>query len=153
HARTRASSKLTWKKTQWLSLGGELRERFEYYSAPNFGIQGEPANGYFLHRLLLHADLHLGDSARAFVQIASNLSSGKDNAAPPYVDEVDVQQAFIDLRLPIAVETGIDPVVRIGRQEMAFGSQRIIAVRDAPNVRRNYDGFRIVDSIGTVRSR
>ena len=68
---------------QWLSLGGELRERFEYYSAPNFGIQGEPANGYFLHRLLLHADLHLGDSARAFVQIASNLSSGR--TTPPHL--------------------------------------------------------------------
>src|SRR5437764_12752346 len=28
---------------KWLSLGGELRERFEYYSATNFGTRGEPA--------------------------------------------------------------------------------------------------------------
>jgi hypothetical protein len=48
----------------WLSLGGELRERFEYYSAPTFGIQGQSPNGYLLHRLVLNVDSHFGDNAR-----------------------------------------------------------------------------------------
>src|SRR5687768_866569 len=40
----------------YLSFGGELRERFEFYSHPNLGLQGQGPNGYLLHRLLLHAD-------------------------------------------------------------------------------------------------
>src|SRR5665213_3254004 len=45
----------------WLSLGGELRERFESYLNPNFGLHAPPDNAYLLHRLLLNADLHVTD--------------------------------------------------------------------------------------------
>src|SRR5690242_5077603 len=58
----------------FLSLGGEVRERFEYYSAPDFGVKGQSANGYLLHRLLLHSDLHLGEDFRTFVQFGSHLA-------------------------------------------------------------------------------
>lgn len=134
-----------------LSLGGELRERFEYYSNPDFGLQGQMADGYLLHRLLLHADLHLGPYVRTFLQLGNHLAPGKDLAPPPYLDRLDVQQAFLDLRLPIAAAADLDPVLRIGRQEMVFGSQRLVSVRDAPNVRRSFDGVRIGDTINEVR--
>ena len=134
-----------------LSLGGELRERFEYYSAPDFGARGQAADGYLLHRLLLHADLHLGEDFRTFIQLGSHLAPGKDSASAAYVDRADLQQAFVDLRLPIAPAGDIDPTLRAGRQEMVFGSQRLVAIRDAPNVRRNFDGFRIGDAIGGIR--
>ncbi len=135
----------------YLSFGGEIRERFEYYSEPNFGLQGQPPNGYLLHRNLLHADLHAGDYFRAFVQFGSYLAPWRDAAAPPYVDRLDLQQAFVDMRLPLAASTDFDPILRVGRQEMAFGSQRLVAIRDLPNVRRNFDGIRLGDTIDGVR--
>ncbi len=61
----------------YLTLGGELRERFEYYSAPNFGLGGLRPDDYLLHRLLLHADLHIGDYLRTFVQFGDELQAGK----------------------------------------------------------------------------
>jgi hypothetical protein len=130
----------------YLSLGGELRERFEYYSAPDFGLRGGSADGYLLHRILLHGDLHLGENFRTFVQLGNHLSASKDNPAAPYLDRLDLQQAFVDIRLPIAAQQDIDPTLRVGRQELAFGSQRLVAIRDAPNVRRNFDGFRVSDT-------
>jgi hypothetical protein len=136
--------------TWYLSLGGELRERFEYYSHPNFGLQGQGPNGYLLHRLLLHADLHAGDYFRAFVQIGNHLAPLKDAAAPPYLDRLDLQQAFVDFRLPIGAATDSDPILRLGRQEMAYGSQRLVAIRDAPNVRRNFDGARLSGTLDGV---
>lgn len=134
----------------YLSLGGELRERFEYYSHPNFGLLGGKPNGYLLHRLLLHADLHVGEYFRSFVQFGSYLAPGKDNAAPPYLNQLDLQQAFVDIRLPFSSSAELDPTLRIGRQELAFGSQRLVALRDVPNVRRNFDGFRLSESVGEV---
>jgi hypothetical protein len=129
----------------FLSLGGELRERFEFYSHPNLGLQGQGPNGYLLHRLLLHADLHASDYFRAFVQVGNHLAPWKDAAAPPYLDQLDFQQAFVDFRLPFGADR--DPILRLGRQEMAYGSQRLVAIRDAPNVRRSFDGARLSGSI------
>jgi hypothetical protein len=135
----------------FLSLGGELRERLEYYSAPNFGLTRIGPNGYLLQRMLVHADLHLGDNFRAFTQFGHHLAMGQEATSSVYTDRFDLQQAFVDLRFPIAPSVGIEPILRIGRQEMVFGSQRLVAIRDAPNVRRSFDGVRLSDTIGDVR--
>ncbi|MFJ4291404.1 alginate export family protein [Cupriavidus sp. NPDC089707] len=138
----------------YLSLGGEIRERFENYSAPNFGVPGPSADGYLLHRILFHGDLHAGNYFRGFIQLGNHIAFGKDIATPPYEDRLDVQQAFVDIRLPTTDRPAAPsdlPLLRVGRQEMAFGSQRLVAVRDAPNVRRAFDGARLGGSIGEVR--
>lgn len=133
----------------FLSFGGEIRERFEYYSYPNLGLQGQAANGYLLQRILLNVDLQASDYFRVFVQLGSHLAPWKDAAAPPYLDRLDLQQAFIDIRLPLGIEP--DPILRIGRQEMVYGSQRLVSIRDAPNVRRNFDGLRLGGMVRGVR--
>ncbi|MFL6463296.1 MAG: alginate export family protein, partial [Bryobacteraceae bacterium] len=135
----------------FLSFGGEVRERFENYSAANFGVPGKEADGYLLQRVLVHADLHAGNYVRSFVQLGSHLALGKDAAAPPYSDRLDVQQAFLDLRFPVTKGPEADPILRIGRQEMAFGSQRLVSIRDAPNVRRAFDGVRLGGLAGKTR--
>jgi hypothetical protein len=135
----------------FLSLGGEVRERFEDYTAANFGVPGRTADSYLLHRALVHADLHFGDSARGFVQLGNHLSPGKNAAAPPYLDRLDVQQAFFDVRVALTGDAKADPILRIGRQEIALGSQRLVSIRDAPNVRRSFDGIRLGGVLDQVR--
>jgi hypothetical protein len=130
----------------WLTLGGELRERFEWFSQPGFGLRGPPGDRTLFHRLLLHADLHVTDNARLFVQLGSMLEAGKQGPlASTDRDRLDLQQAFLDLRLPLG---GIAPRLRIGRQEIAFGSQRLVSVRESPNTRRSFDGVRVTASPG-----
>jgi hypothetical protein len=135
----------------YLSLGGEVRERFEYYSRSNFGLQGQTSDSYLLHRMLLHADLHAGDYIRTFFELGSHFAPWRDTATPPYVDRWDLQQAFVDVRLPLSPGDGLDPVLRIGRQELVLGSQRLVSIRDAPNVRRTFEGFRLGDIVDGVR--
>lgn len=132
----------------YLSFGGELRERFEHYSAPTFGVGGRAADGYLLHRLLVSADLHVTDGFRAFVQLGNHLDVDKEEPlSPTDVDRLDLQQAFIDVTLSSAPGA----VVRAGRQELSYGSQRLIAVRDPANLRRSFDGVRLFDTLGSVR--
>ena len=38
---------------------------------------------------------------------------------------------------------------RAGRQEMEYGSGRIIDVREGPNVRLSFDGFKVKTGIGS----
>jgi len=42
----------------------------------------------------------------------------------------------------VPLGAGDSLTVRTGRQELAFGSQRLVSLRDAPNLRRTFDGAR-----------
>ena len=129
----------------YVSFGGELRERFETYSNPNFGIKAPAHNAYLLDRLLLHADLHLNDYMRGFLQLGSMQRIGvRGVPSTTDVDQLDMMQGFVDLRAPTPL--GDEPTLRSGRQEVLLGFQRLVAVREGPNVRRAFDGFRLSDN-------
>ncbi len=131
----------------YISFGGELRERFESYINPNFGIKAPTDSAYLLHRLQLHADLHLNDYVRAFVQFEDMDRLGKRGVTSTTdIDRGDISQGFVDLRLPTPL--GNAPTFRVGREELLFGFQRLIAVREGPNTRRSFDGYRISDKWG-----
>jgi hypothetical protein len=131
----------------WLNLGGELRERAESYASPNFGLKAPRASAYGLHRLLLHADLHATDTVRAFVQLGQMERAGnRGTASATDVNRLDLMQAFVDIKP--ASPFGDQPTLRAGREELLFGFQRLIAVREGPNVRRGFDGFRLSDRWG-----
>lgn len=126
----------------WLSLGGQARLRFENWS--NFVFSPAAANDddYWLVRLRAHADLHLGDYLRLFVE-------GKSAHAPERtlpggrrtldVDELAAQNAFVELRLP--GDGAVNWMLRSGRQELLMGKQRLISPLDWANTRRTFDGF------------
>lgn len=130
-----------------LSLGGEIRERIEYYSEPFFGLRGVEEDDYLLHRLLLSADLHAGDHWRLFLQLGDHLETGKvAGRAPTDVDEFDVQQGFVDFTIPFDTRSLLR--FRAGRQEMTYGSGRLVSVREGANIRRSFDGGRLTFTAG-----
>ena len=134
----------------FLSLGGEMRERFESYSNPNFGIKAPPHDAYLLQRLLLHGDLHLNDYIRGFVQLGSMQRVGvRGVPSTTDIDQLDLTQGFVDLSVPTPL--GDEPTLRSGRQEVLLGFQRLVSVREGPNVRRAFDGFRLFDTWNGVR--
>jgi hypothetical protein len=133
----------------YLSLGGEARERYEYFSNPQWGA-GPPGSGYLLQRYFLHADLHIGNHLRVFNQLQSSLENGRDGGPRPVdKDELDLHQSFLEIKVNLG--RGGLFVLRSGRQELAYGSRRIIAVREGPNVRRNFDGFRAMFRKGDIK--
>ncbi len=126
----------------YLTIGGEARERYEYFSHPNWG-GGPPGSGYWLQRYFLHGDLHLGENARLFAQFQSSLENDRTGGPRPTdKDELDLHQAFLDLKSDFAADTTF--TLRSGRQELAYGSQRLVSVREGPNVRQSFDGFRAI---------
>ncbi len=133
----------------YLSLGGEARERYEYFHNPSWG-QSPHGNGYFLQRYLLHGDLWMGKHLRFFSQLQSSLENGRTGGPRPSdEDELDLHQAFLDVKFDLDGDDSL--VLRSGRQELAYGSQRIISVREGPNVRQSFDGFRAILHRGEVR--
>lgn len=119
----------------YLSLGLNLRERYEQNDAAGFGTRNAPAANYVISRLETHADLHLGP-VQLFAQLDSAFAPGKERLTPVDENRLDLEQAFAAYVTPVA--DGVMKL-RLGRQEMGFDLQRFVAVRDGPNVRQAFD--------------
>ena len=129
----------------YLTFGGEIRERFEYWNNENFGVVPGTAGGnaFWLQRIMLHMDLRVGPYVRFFIQGESNLEEGrKDGPRPPDVDQIDVHQAFTDITMPLSDEGWV--TLRSGRQELGYGIGRLIDPREGPNVRLSFDGAKAI---------
>jgi len=124
----------------FLSLGGTARPRYESYHNPGFGL-GPASNDDFLQRYLLHGDLHLGPNLRFFGQLESGFESGRIGGPRPEVDlnRFDAHQGFVDLAWRWGAEDANSLTLRPGRQEMSYGSGRLIDVREGSNLRRSFD--------------
>ncbi len=137
----------------YVNLGGSLRERFESFSNSEFDFRrvgGVPSEDYILHRLLLNADFHFGSYVRVFVQLGNELETGRLPAQQPTdIDRGDLAQGFVELNLP--VDDGATVNARVGRQEMTFGSNRLVGNREGPNIRLSFDGIRTWTTVGDTR--
>src|SRR5204863_8638194 len=118
----------------YLSLGAEARLKYELYSEPVFNQKPADDDGFLLQRYLLHADLHATPYFRVFGQLQSSLEDFRTGGPRPSDrDDLDFHQAFFDVRLPLLDDDSV--TLRSGRQEKAYGSQRLISVRESPNNR------------------
>jgi hypothetical protein len=125
-------------KDWYLTLGGEAREVWEQIGNDNWG-QSPFWNGYLNERYMLYADLHYGPHVRTFIELKSGINSWRAGGPRP-IDEkrLDFQAGFLDL----GSGTSSGSVhVRVGRQELEYGSGRLVDVREGPNVRLSFDGF------------
>ncbi|MDB5394765.1 MAG: hypothetical protein JWM91_2271 [Rhodospirillales bacterium] len=120
----------------YLSLGANLRERFEANDAAGFGIGRARSDDYVISRLEAHADLRIASQVQIFTQFVSAFAPWKTLIAPVDRDRFDLEQAFVALTEPVGDGT---LKLRIGRQQFAFDLQRFVSVRDGPNVRQSYD--------------
>jgi len=126
----------------YLSLGGEVREELDYAVNEDWGETGVGSDVFLLQRYHIHADLHLGNRVRVFGQLRSGLENGRKNG-PRGIDEdqLNVQNLFVDF-MPYK-QLGRTLTLRVGRQEIRYGSGRLIDVRDGPNLRLYFDGVKV----------
>ncbi|WP_116368227.1 alginate export family protein [Parahaliea mediterranea] len=122
----------------YISIGGSVRSRVNGYNNDLFGLTEAQDGAQWLQRFYGHADVQLSDSGRAFFELSADYAdaSGDINSGIFDKDKAAVSQAFFDWQ---ANATRL----RLGRQEMALGSARLLGTRDASNVRRSYDGLRL----------
>lgn len=120
----------------FLSLGANVRERFEANDASNFGTGTNRNADYLISRVELHSDLRIASQVQIFAQLQSDFAPGKKVLTPVDQNRLDLEQAFVTVTEPLG---GGLLKVRVGRQQLGFDLQRFISVRDGPNVRQSYD--------------
>lgn len=143
-ALSRAGDKLKRKhlgESLTIDLGGEYRLR--YHDENNLGrtrLAGLD-NDFLLSRLRLYLNAEAGKHFRVYAEILDAASVGEN--LPPRGIEVD-RWDFLNL---FAEFKGGGPdhkvAVRVGRQELLFGGQRLISPLNWGNTRRTFDGVRL----------
>ena len=124
------------------SFGGQVRGRWEVWN--NFNFAPENDDDFGLLRIRLHGDLHVGDHVRVFIEGKSATATDRDlpgGRRTLDVDELDLQNAFADWKAGVGAW---DTTLRLGRQELSYGAQRLVSPLDWSNTRRTWDGARVI---------
>jgi hypothetical protein len=123
----------------WLfSVGGE--ERFRYMNEVDSRLnKAGTDNTYELYRSRVYTDLWYRDIFRVYAEL---LQAGivNQDLTPAAIDKVNV--TFLNLFFDLKVfEVNDAPVyIRGGRQELLYGSERLISPLDWANTRRTFQG-------------
>lgn len=143
--------RLSEDKSAWASAGGDLRGRYERYENDAWGEGPQDGNGFFSWRTLLHADVHANEHLRLFGQVQTGSIAGRNGGPrPPDRDDGDVHQLFVGISGRATDSTRLD--LRIGRQEVQFGSGCLISVREGAGTRRSFEGATLGIAHGAVRA-
>ena len=120
-----------------VSIGGELRARWERLDPQRFGLTGGKSFTADEQRSMLDADVHL-DRLRLFTQLNASAESGWPVARPADHSAVDLSQAFAEWTSSDG-DQKVPSFIRLGRQEILFAN-RLIGVNEATDIRRAFDG-------------
>lgn len=131
------------RKSFYVSLGGEMRYEYAAFNNEDWGKLHIGHNNFLLQRYDLHADVHLGNRLRVFAQLRSALENGRKTGPRPIdEDQLNVQNLFADLQLWKRNKQSI--TLRAGRQEIDYGTGRLISVREGPNARLYFTGGKLM---------
>lgn len=125
-----------------VSFGGELRFRYMDERNRLRPLGNTKRNMYDLWRWRNYLDIKHSDWLRGYVEMI-DASIFHNDLPPTGIDENrwDLQNYFVDIA-PLELN---DQKVwfRAGRQELLYGSQRLVSPLDWANTRRNFEGFKV----------
>nr|WP_262912221.1 alginate export family protein [Algoriphagus sp. AGSA1] len=125
-------------KRSYVSFGGSFRVQYLIMDNEGWNPALRDRDGFMLTRWMVHADLHLSERLRIFAEVQSALANSREILVPVEENPLKAHQLFIDYK-PF---NHVPLTLRAGRQELSYGSERLISVRDAPNSRRSFDGIK-----------
>lgn len=133
----------------YVTLGGQYRVRGEEVSHFMLGAGDDRSDTYGGVRLLLSADAHAGP-VRVFGEVRDAVSIQRDlpgGTRPNDEDRWDVQNLFGEVGGARGRARG---AVRVGRQELAVGRERLVGIADWANSRRAFEGVRATGAVGRL---
>lgn len=123
-----------------LSFGGSFWYRYMHETDSRLNAAGKN-NDYNLIRTRFHADLWYRDKVRLFAEFIDARSFNSE-LTPLGIDRnhTDMLNLFADVNLGNINNSPL--YMRFGRQELIFGSQRLISTLDWANTRRTFQGIK-----------
>jgi hypothetical protein len=131
----------------WLRFSGEYRVRAEGVVGGSF--KPDTSDAYVLSRLRLNMRVAPTYWMRFQFQ-AQDAQAGGRNVKPdvaPFEDTMDLRQAYVEFAK--AEAPGV--ILRVGRQELVFGEQRLIGHLNWTNTARSFDAAKLTLQRGNYK--
>ncbi len=123
-------------------LGGDTRGRLEAVTHKRYGDEIQTEDTLFLHRYYYHANIEYRQLARFFIEGVNAWQEDVDGTPVPNgQDRFDLHQMFLDLRV---LGEQVPLTLRVGRQELLYGKQRLVGPLGWTNVQRTWDGVKLL---------
>jgi len=129
-----------------LDVGGQLRVRYHNEQGMAQALAGagvrrfeDNENDFVLTRLRMYANWKVNDSVRFYSEaIFADVSDNDGTYNPRGIDRNygDFLNLFVDLQLTENL------ILRVGRQELLYGVERMVSPLDWANTRRTFEGVR-----------
>lgn len=151
-AAPRASERPQVESASRLRFDGEVRVRPEYNDNYDFNSGAADSRDFTLLRTTLGVHLDRGDRYQAYIQVRDSRAFGGERSATGAISgntasnqgNVDLHQGYVDY-FPGGDDTWR---LRLGRQEIDLGDQRIVGALNWSNVGRSFDGLRVSGEVG-----
>ena len=131
-----------------LDVGGQLRMRYHHEVGMGQDIAGpgvlrfeDTVHDIWLTRMRLYSNWKPHEHARVYVEgIFADVTDDDDTYAPRPIDRNygDFLNAFVDLSPDDCL------TLRVGRQELLYGAERLISPLDWANTRRTFEGLKLM---------
>jgi hypothetical protein len=125
-----------------MDVGGEYRARYHHESNLRGSDLSGRSDSFLLHRTRVYGNAEYGDFIRLYAE-GIDATSEFENFPPRTIEEnrFDALNLFGDVKL---LDNGDGKWrMRVGRQELLYGDQRLISPLDWANTRRTFDGAKI----------
>jgi hypothetical protein len=127
-------------KARKITLGAEIRARYENRYNHDFNDATPNSSDFTLLRTRLNIGMDVVDDVKAFIQVQDARVFGAEQNEAGNEQNLDLRQGYIDV-LKFA---GQPLTLRVGRQTLVYGDQRLIGAFDWNNVGRAFDGARVM---------
>lgn len=128
----------------------EVKFRYRLEQRHNFDFNSgvDDNDTFHLFRSRLNLGFHTGESTLFFLQLQdSRIREDGFGNRSPFEDDIEVRQAYIEL--------GETPwqnfSLRIGRQELSYGKERLIGGFNWSNVAQSFDALKLIYRKGALR--
>lgn len=137
------------KLPEWLELGGEVRHRFEDRRDFDLNSSVEDNGSLHLWRTRLNVGLKPTDGVKFFYQLQDSRISHDSltGSKTTYENWMDHRQLWAEFQQNEVKENAVgltEMGLRVGRQELSYGAQRLIGAFGWSNVTQTFDAAKLV---------
>ncbi len=125
---------------EWVKLSGELRTRFEglfQFTRPKYPSDADSSLTFARARLKLEAKV--SESIKAVIQFQDSRVWGEEPSTAANIGNIDLHQGYFEWQ----DINGSRLALKLGRQELSYGDERLIGAFGWSNVGRSFDAVKL----------
>ncbi len=134
-------------KAKIFTLGAAIRTRYEYRNNHDFNDATANSSDFTLLRTRVNIGIEATDDVKAFIQLQDSRIYGAEQNEAANAQNLDLRQGYVD----VTEFASLPVTLRVGRQTLVYGDQRLIGAFDWNNVGRAFDGakakIRLADNL------